>query len=428
MSTDKSPSSAKANYVLALLVLVYMFNFIDRQILSVLLVPIKEDLGIQDDKTMGFLTGFVFAAFYTCAGIPIARWADSGSRKLIISVSLTIWSAMTAVSGLCANFVQLALARVGVGIGEAGGTPPAHSLISDYFPPNKRAGALAIYAMGAYFGILIGYPLAGYLNAEYGWRMAFVIVGLPGIPLALLVWLTIPEPARGLSETRSSDAENHTISEVIAYLWKLKSFRHLSFAGALYAFAGYGFITWIPAFLIRVHGMGTAEIGLWLGPIIGGGGAFGAWLSGQLCNRYGTKDPAWNMRIAAIGGLLLIPFMVLFLLWPYERPYLIYLPGIIFGSFYVAPTFAMAQGLAKLRMRALASAVVLFITNLIGLGLGPFIVGWLNDELAPRFGDEAVRYSLLIVGFCNIWAVAHSLMAAKTIKADLEFTAASGES
>ncbi len=397
----------------------YVFNFIDRQILAILLEPIKQELQVSD-TAMGFLTGIAFALFYTIAGIPIARWADRGTRRTIIALGIAVWSVMTALSGLARSFPQLTLARIGVGVGEAAASPPAHSLISDYFPPERRATALGIYTMGAYLGILFGLLLGGWINEFFGWRMAFFVVGLPGLVLALVVRLTLREPPRGHSEGLTDPGEQQSTREVLRYLWALRSFRHLSIAASLYGFAGYGFGAWAPAFLMRVHDMGTGETATWLGLSIGLGGAAGAYLGGRISDGLGASDARWFMRVPALGALAAIPFYVLFLFLPDKLPALLcFIPAAVLSAFYVGPTFAMTQGLAKLHMRAMASAILLFILNLIGLGLGPQAVGILNDLLADEFGKEAIRYSLLITGVTNVWAVGHSFLAARTLREDL---------
>ena len=412
-------SPGYANYVLAVLFTVYVFNFIDRQILSILLQPIKDDLGVSD-SAMGFLTGLAFAVFYTFMGIPIARWADRGSRVTVITIGLTVWSAMTALSGLAQNFVHLALARIGVGVGEAAGSPPAHSLISDYFPPQQRARALAVYSMGIHFGILFGFFFGGWLYEFFGWRMAFLLVGLPGLLVAVLLRTTVREPPRGLSEGLSVDAQLDSVMDVFRFMWSLRSFRYMSLATALVSFSGYGFITWVPTFLVRVHGMGYGEIGTWMGLEIGLAGAAGAVLGGVLADRFGARDARWYMWWSAISVLLGIPFFLAFLLLPEKIPaLLIYIPGLLLGSFYLGPTFSMTQGLAKPRMRSMASAILLFIINIIGLGAGPQVVGVMNDLLAPTYGDHAVRYSLLIVGLVNLGAAGLYLLAARHLRADL---------
>ena len=236
------------HYALAILVMVYTFSFIDRQILSILIEPIKNDLGLSDTQ-MGLLTGFAFAAFYATLGIPIARFADSSNRRNLIVASLGVWSLFTALSGLALNFWHLLLARIGVGIGEAGCSPSAHSMIADYYPAEQRATALGIYSLGIPLGIMFGLFVGGAMEEAFGWRSALFVVGVPGILLALIVRFTLHEPARGFAEKRTDTGTQPGVVETLSYLWQKKSFRHLSFAAGLTAFVGYGFVTWAPAFL-----------------------------------------------------------------------------------------------------------------------------------------------------------------------------------
>jgi len=419
-------SPAYRSYALGLLVVVNVFNFLDRQILSILLEPIKRDLRLSD-TALGFLTGIAFALFYTFAGIPIARWADHGVRRSIIALGLTVWSGMTALTGLAQTFTQLALARVGVGIGEATCSPPAHSLLSDYFPPERRATALSILALGIPIGIMIGYLAGGWVNQFFGWRMAFFVVGLPGLALAGVVRLTLREPSRGYSEGLQAGEPTPTESlrEVLRFLWGLRSFRHLSLAASLHAFCGYGALAFVPAFMIRVHGMtNTAELGAWLGLITGIFAGIGTFLGGTLSDRFAGKrqDARWYLWLPAGATLLGVPFTFLFYLWPEGRTALLLsIPGSILGPMWLGPTAAMTQGLVKLRMRATTSAILLFIINLIGLGLGPQTVGLASDLLTPFYGREAIRYALLsIVVTGSVWAALHYFAAARTLREDLQ--------
>ena len=395
--TDEDFSPAYANYVLAVLLVVYVLNFVDRQVLSILLTDIKADLQVSD-TLLGVLSGPAFALFYTLAGVPIARWADRGSRRLIVSLGLTVWSGMTALCGLSQNFVQLALARVGVGVGEAAGSPPSHSLISDYFPPERRATALSIYAIGVYVGVMLGYLAGGWLNQTFDWRTAFIVVGLPGIPLALLVRLTVREPPRGLSEPGPVDTRTIGLMEVARFLAARRSFVYLVTAASFQSLSGYAILAWGPTFLVRVHGMPIGEVGLWVGLITGVGGGLGAYLGGRVTDHLAAKDVRWTMWIAALVSLLGVPFAIPFLLLE-DRVWALatFVPFYVLGAMYVGPLWSMTQNLVKVRMRALASALLLFILNLVGLGLGPLVVGFLNDLLEPRYGDESIRYSLLAV-------------------------------
>lgn len=418
-ATNEPFDRGYAHYALGLLVLLYVISYIDRQVLAVLLEPIKRDLGVSD-TAMGLLSGLAFALFYTTAGVPIARLADRGKRRDVIVVGVVIWSAMTACCGLARNFVQLAAARVGVGIGEASLSPAAHSLISDLFPPERRATALAIFNIGGNVGVMLGFIAGGWIGETFGWRMAFMIVGLPGLAAAALTRFTLREPPRGLSDGIVDDSDLPSLSEVIAFLRSKRTFLHVSLACAFYAFAAYGFTIWGATFLIRVHGMSLGETGLWMGLIQGIGGGLGTFLGGYLCDRFGQRDARVMVWVPAAGGLLALPLLTVFLFAPNQIGALAgYAPAMVFSVFFVGPSYSVVQGLARLRMRAQAAAIMMLTMNLIGLGIAPLVVGGLNDLLADRFGDMAVRYSLLVTGAMSLWAVVHSLLAARTIRADL---------
>lgn len=391
------PAGPYAWYVLALLSLTYVLNFIDRQILAMLIEPIKKEFGVSD-TAMGFLSGFAFVFFYTIAGIPVARWADRGSRKAIITAALVIWSAMTAACGLARSFAQLAMARVMVGIGEAGGSPPAHSLIADYFPPRQRATALAVYAWGVYVGAALAFLAGGYLIQRYDWRTAFVIVGLPGVALAILFGLTVREPPRGWSEGRSA-APAPPLAETLRHLAGCRAFVFVALGSSVQSLSGYGVLTWGPTFLSRVHAMSWSDIGIAFGSIIGVAGCLGAFIGGRLADRFGARDARWYMRLPAIQSLLCVPFAAGFVLMPTpEGALLSFGPFYALGAMYLGPMFAVVQGLAPLRMRTLASAILLFVVNMVGLGLGPLAIGLLNDHVFAAHGAEAIRYSMLVMG------------------------------
>ncbi|MCP5182005.1 MAG: MFS transporter [Pseudomonadales bacterium] len=410
---------ATRRYVLGILVVVYTFNFIDRQILSILLGPIKQELDISD-TALGALTGFAFALFYATLGIPIARLADRGNRRNLIAVALTVWSAMTALSGLVQNFWQLLAARIGVGVGEAGCSPPAHSMIADYYPANQRATALGIYALGIPFGILFGFLAGGWMNEFFGWRAAFFLVGVPGLLLALVFRFTVKEPPRGMAEGRTLSSEQPGVMETFAYLWKKHSFRHMAIGGGLTAFVGYGLTTWAPSFLERSHHMSSGEIGTWLGLILGIPGGIGIALGGYLADRFGARDTRWFLWIVSVALLVGVPFSIGFYLAPTPTVALLFLMlPVALGNFYQATTFSQTQGLVELHMRSVAAAVLLFILNIIGLGLGPQAVGALSDLLMDRFGTESLRYSLLFFSLFNIWAAWHYYLAGKTLRDEL---------
>ena len=407
------------HYALAILVVVYTFNFIDRQILSILLEPVKTELGLSD-TAMGMLTGFAFAMFYATLGIPIARYADRSNRRNLIAAALGIWSFFTALSGLAANFWHLLIARIGVGVGEAGCSPPAHSMIADYYPAEQRATALGIYSLGIPFGIMFGLFAGGWINEYFGWRMAFFVVGLPGILLALSVRFSLQEPPRGMAEGRADTADQPGVKETLVYLWQKKSFRHMSFAAALTAFVGYGFIVWAPAFLIRSYGMSTGEVGTWFGLILGIPGGIGIALGGYLADRFGAKDTRWYLWTTAIALVACVPlnYVVYAADTAFVSLWAMVLP-VLLGNFYQATTFSQTQGISSLRMRAVAAGILLFIINIIGLGLGPQLVGVISDLLSDQYGVESLRYALFICSLVYIWGAFHYFMAGRYLKDDL---------
>jgi len=410
---------SQARYALGLLVLLYVINYVDRQVLSVLLEPIKQDLGVSD-TAMGLLTGLAFALFYTTAGVPIARLADAGTRRSVIVVGVIVWSVMTALCGVARNFAQLAAARVGVGVGEASLSPAAHSLIADYFPPERRATALSIYNIGGNVGIMLGFMAGGWIGDTFGWRTAFLVVGLPGLAAAALAHFTLREPRRGVMEGVEADAELPSLREVVRFMASQRTFRHLCLASALYAFAAYGFTIWGATFLIRVHGMSLTQTGIWMGLIQGIGGGLGTYAGGFLCDRFGRNDARFLVWVPAVGGVLALPLLGIFLFSPNTSLALLaYAPAMAFSVFFVGPTYSLTQGLARLRMRAQAAALLMLTMNLIGLGIAPLAVGVLNDALAPGYGDGAIRYSLLLTAATSLWAAAHSLAAARSIREDL---------
>lgn len=426
-SADPSPaetpgppgtSPVYARYALGLLLGVYIFNFIDRQILSILLENIRAEIPLSDTQ-LGFLGGIAFALFYTVAGIPIARWADRGSRRDIIALSVLVWSLMTAFTGYAKSFAMLLVARIGVGVGEAGCSPPSHSLISDYFPPERRGTALSIYALGIPLGSALGTFIGGWVGALFGWRMAFVAVGLPGVLIALLVRLTLREPLRGQSESLVV-GDGESTWEVLRFMARLRSFWHLAWAGALHAFVGYGALYFVPSFFARVHGMGLEERASWLSAL-GLIGAVGTYLGGWLSDRLGPKDLRWYMWVPGLATLAGVPIGLGYYLVP--DAYVALAIGVlsaIAGPMYLGPTFAMTQTLVKPHMRAMASAILLFILNLVGLGVGPWFVGLISDLLRPEYGAESIRYALVfVVTIGNAWSAVHYLIAARTLRADL---------
>jgi predicted MFS family arabinose efflux permease len=421
-----APAPAGANFALGALFVLYIFNFIDRQLLNLFVSDIGAELGVSDGQ-MGLLIGVTFVLFYTVAGIPLARWADRGSRTLLITLGLAVWSAMTALSGLARTYWHLLLARVGVGVGEASFTPCSHSLITDYFPPQRRATALAIFAAGASAGNFIGFAGGGWLAESLGWRAAFLAIGLAGLPVALLFRLTVREPPRALSAAQAAEARRDSVWTVWRYLMSRRAFVYLAISASLHGFSSYGSNAWIAALLRRVHELSLVETGLVMAMGSGVAASLGQILAGNVADRLGRRDVRWYMYQPAITSLVSLPFLLVFLWsWDFRSALILYLPAAAFASMWTGPTYAMTQALARPHMRAMASAIMVFLLNLVGMGLGPVIVGALNDWLAPGLGAEAVRYSLMFASVPHALAAIFNVLAARHLLADLAI--ARGES
>jgi MFS family permease len=419
-------------YVVWLLCVVYLFNHVDRQILAILIQPIKTEFDLSDTD-LGLLGGVAFALFYSTLGIPIARYADRGNRKNIIAASLALWSLFTALTGLARTFWHLLLARVVVGIGEAGCSPPAYSIISDYFDPKRRATAISIYSLGVSGGAIVGLLVGGQLAEAYGWRTAFYVLGLPGVGLAVVVALTLREPPRGWSDPRGlSVPPPAPLRTVVAALWGKRSFRDLSIAAALHAFVAYGVAGFYSAFLIRSHDLGLAQAGRWLAFATIVGGLSGTFLGGKLADLFTNRsgDARWQLRLPAVTLLLNLPVGVLLYLTSDVRLVMLLLTlNIALGSVYLAPTVATTQRLVGLRERALAASILFFVLNLIGLGLGPIATGHVSDTLREYFLDRGVdnatasgdglRYSMLLMLAANVGSAIFYLRAARHVRGDL---------
>ena len=408
------------NYVLLLLMVVYIFNFVDRQILVILQESIKAELGLSD-KQLGLLSGFTFAIFYVVCGIPIARWADRYNRVNIVSVSIAVWSTMTAISGFTANFWQLLAARVGVGVGEAGASPPSHSIISDYFPHGERGRALSVYSMGIYMGILVGFLLGGWINQFFGWRAAFLVVGLPGVLMAVIVKLTLREPPRGqMDDGDHADAPESDLLVDLKRLWLLRSFRYAALGAGFNAFLGYGSLNFMPSFAIRIYEVPVGVVGTWLALIAGLAGATGAYAGGHLSDHFGKRDDRWSYWVPGastlLAGVLLLPMMLsgnLYVMWS------IYVLVALCQAMFLGPTIAMAHALVGPRYRALSSSVLFFVLNIIGLGLGPLTVGAVSDALAPSMGVDSIRWAIMSTAMAAVVGAAFYFNAARYVREDL---------
>lgn len=408
-----------ARYALGLLVVVYACNFIDRQILTILMEPIRKELQLTDTQ-LGLLSGIAFALFYSTLGIPIARLADRRSRKSIIAVCLAFWSLATALSGAVQSFAQLLLARICVGIGEAGCTPPAHSILSDYYPVQRRATAVAIYSLGVPLGTLFGLMAGGWLNQYLGWRAAFLLVGLPGVLLALVVWFTLREPARPPRSKSPVAAEEPSLLGVFPVLWRIPTYRFLCLAAAVQSFAFFGTTLWLASFLIRSYGMDTGAVGTALGLLMGVMGGLGTLLGGYGSDRLARRDRRWYLWLPGLGALASAPLYAAAFLAPTLALTLGLLVVPIFLTFLsTGPGFATAQNLVPPHLRATASAVMLFSVNLIGAGLGPQAVGIISDLVRPTAGEESLRWALAVVCVGYVVGGAFFILAARTIRQDM---------
>lgn len=417
-------SNAYSHYVLGLLIVSGVCSWVDRSIFSILLQSIKLDFSFSDTQ-LGLLGGVAFGLFYATVGFPIARLADQHSRRNLLSVALALWSIMTTVSGMATGFLTLFLTRIGVGIGEAGGTPPSHSLISDYFPPERRGFAMGILSSYIPLGFLVSFLLGGWINQLLGWRKAFFVVGIPGVLVALLIRITLREPPRGLSEKVLDPGKTPSVLSTIRHFWNRPAMRHIPLAGAIQGIGAWAMSVWLPAYFMRIYGMSSGEVGTWMALIYGIGGGMGALCGGYLADRLVRKtgDQRWYMWGSGLTILVFVPFsFFIFLSSTATQSLFLLIIPIITMHMYLGPVVAMMQGLAGLRRRAVAAAFYLFLTNLISMGVGPVLVGMISDYFGRQYGSASLRYALLsIVVVTFPWAAAHFFAAARTLREDLAY-------
>jgi predicted MFS family arabinose efflux permease len=403
-----------------ILVVVYTFNFIDRQIIGILAVPIKADLALTDTQ-LGLMGGLAFALFYTALGIPIAMLADRRNRTWIMAIALTLWSAMTAICGTVQNFWQLFLARVGVGVGEAGGVAPAYSLISDYFPPQQRARALSIYSFGIPIGSALGIVFGGIIASKIDWRYAFFAVGIAGVIVAPIFKLTVAEPERGQYDPSHIMTSAPSLRNIIRKLMHKPSFWIMSFAAACSSMMGYGLFFWLPSFFVRSYGISLIDASLFYGAILLVGGLAGIWLGGSLADRFGATRRGAYVIIPALAFVATVPFYVVAILSPsLTTTFFAMLIPTALGLVWLGPVLSAIQHIAPPNMRATASAIFLFINNLIGIGIGTVAIGMLSDTLQVRFGDDSLRYAILAGTSFYIVAAMLFFLSSKYLKNDWE--------
>lgn len=395
---------------LALLALVYIFSYIDRQVIAIVIEPIKHEFGASD-TLMGLLTGLAFGLLYAALGVPVGRLADRSSRRRIVAVCCTLWSFATLACGLATQFWQLLLARMGVAVGEAGGMAPSISLVSDLYPKHRRSLAISLFMMGPHFGVLIGLALGGWIAQHHGWRATFLWAGAPGIVLGALVWLFVREPRRGGFDTAPAAAAPAPAEPLWAQTQRLlaiPAFRHIALACGVAGIAGYGYGVWTPSFLVRTHGLTIAQAGLMFGVASGCGAVGGALFSGWLCDRLVLRDVRWQVGLPALGVALSIPAALAFLLWPAGATWslgALRVPhamafAVAFGflaSWWPSLSYSAISQMVAASERSVAAALLNLFLTLFGVGAGPLVTGAISDMLTPVYGAQALRWALVAV-------------------------------
>lgn len=419
-------------YLLTLLPVLLAFNYSDRAALALVLQDLKVEMQLSDLQ-LGIMTGIAFSAFYAAAGIPIARWADRGNRVTIIGISTIISALAIAFCGFASTFTQLILVRLLIALGEAGNVPPAHSLLADAFPRSKRARAVAIYKLGGPLSLFIGYFIIGWVNELYGWRAAFMALGLPGVAFGLLAWMTLREPRvrahagnarpqidEAQKDGGQADASQASLLEVFGYLLHSHAYRHLLLAYSVMIFAGAGLGQWTPTFLIRSFGMTTGELGTWLTVAACIGGGAGTLAGGFLAARYAENREGTQLKFVALTAVVVMSLNIV----KFNAPSIYVIFGIMsvattIGALSIGPIFSILQSLVPPNMRAMAIAILFFSANLIGLGFGPVLVGALSEAMNARFGTESLRYALIASCPIYIWCAWHFVLASRTVERDI---------
>jgi MFS family permease len=403
--------SSRASLVLSLLLIAYIFNYLDRQILGILAGPIITELKLSDTQ-FGLLSGPPFAIFYSMLGIPFAFLADKTSRSRVIAAAVALWSAFTALCGTASSFWHLFAFRMGVGVGEAGGVAPSYALIADYFPPQRRARALAIFSLGVPIGLSAGTLMGAYIAAAISWRAAFYAMGVAGLILAPVLLLVVKDPAKPAASVTAAP-----IGQVFAMVAKKPVFWLVAFAASFSSLSGYGLAVWVPSVLERSFGMGLIGRGQFMASVVFLGGCTGVFAGGWLADRLGTRDRAWYARLPAIAWLVTAPTFAAGLLThnAVAAWFFLLIPNAL-NILWLGPVIAAVQHLVPQRMRATASASFLLINNLIGLGVGPFLIGRLSDALKHSYGSEALRYAAVAVTSFYLLAALLMFLAAPRLR------------
>lgn len=412
-----APAARYAAFVLGVMVIVYAFNFMDRYIFIIMMEAIKRDLRLSDTQ-LGIITGFAFSTVYSLAGLAVAYWADRGNRRSLIAVALAAWSGLTMLCAYAGSFLQLVVARMSVGLAESACSPPALSLLSDYFRVPQRGRAFGIYSTGLSLGLCMGFVIGGWVGQHFGWRAALFAGGVPGLLLAVFVRLTVREPERGRTDTRSVDSERYTGRQAAAYMLRRPSFVAWMLGSALYTFAGTTIDSWAPLFLIRVHGLATAQVGLQTGVLGAGGGVLGSVIAGWIADRLSPQDLRRNLWVSTFGIALVAPLTLLFLFADVRAVWPLYALGQFFNCFYMAPTLAITHALVPARLRAVASAVLLLGYNVIGTAGCSLVIGFFSDRWAPTLHTDSVRYAMAVTQIAAVLGIGCTLYSIARIPRD----------
>jgi MFS family permease len=406
-------TAGQRRYLLALLAALSACNFLDQQIMAIVLEPVRREFALSDIQ-LGLLSGLAFSALYTTLSIPAGIWGVNHSRRNLIALAATVWGTMTVLCGFAQSYWHLLLARLGVGVGESGGAPPSQAMISDLYPPQERATALAILAAGVNAGIFFAFLVGGFVAHRYGWRVAFIVAGIPPILLAILLRFTVREPPRVTGPNRLPSMA--LVGATVRAIWTDRSLRQLCFASTLTMAVGYGAIAWIPSFLLRSHGLDVATVGAYLAIIVGIGGGLGTYLGGFFSDRLRRRDVRWSLWLVAAVFVLARPFsMGFYLVDSMVVALLLFLLPAMVGAIHMGPSFAVLHDRIDPSLRPISSAVLLLILNFIGLGLGPLIVGGLSQWVFASAGEHSLRYALATIQLIGIWGAVHYYLAGKEL-------------
>lgn len=425
------------SYMLTVLATIFCFNSVDRFAISLFLQDIKRDLALSDTQ-LGLMTGIAFAAFYSIMGVPLARWADRGNRVTILGFTTILWSMALIACGLARNFLQLLVIRIAVAVGEAGCTPVAHSLIAEHYSRAERPRAVARFLLGGSAGALIGYFVAGWLNNRFGWRVAFALLGLPGLPLAILACLTLREPRKSQWKDAAATGDRHrdtlaaptppSMAQVLRVMSRVRAFRHLLAGNSVLFFLYYGVSKWQPTFFIRSYAMPVHEVGAWFGVILGGGMLIGTILSGEWPRRLAPQNERRQLLILSAIFCTLIPISVgIYLAEDRHFAFLFMAVNAVVMAATFGPLYATIPMVVPETMRAMSIALVYLFANLIGMGLGPLAVGAISDALHATFGAESLRFALLLMTPGYVWGAWHLFRASRYIAADIDHATRTNE-